>query len=135
MAGYSDFERRGFRIKALFDRDKNKVGKEINGIKVYPMEELRQFIKDNNIEIVTLTIPKTAAIEVAKSIADTGIKGIWNFAHTDLALPDSIAVEKRSSPRSKRSCGFIPRPPSHKATVYAFIIQTHKSPVNRQQVA
>ena len=93
MAGYSDFERRGFRIKALFDRDKNKVGKEINGIKVYPMEELRQFIKDNNIEIVTLTIPKTAAIEVAKSIADTGIKGIWNFAHTDLALPDSIAVE------------------------------------------
>ena len=93
FAGYSDFERRGFRIKALFDRDKNKVGKEINGIKVYPMEELRQFIKDNNIEIVTLTIPKTAAIEVAKSIADTGIKGIWNFAHTDLALPDSIAVE------------------------------------------
>lgn len=93
LAGYTDFERRGFRIKALFDRDKNKVGKEINGIKVYPMEELREFIKENNIEIVTLTIPKTAAIEVAKSIADTGIKGIWNFAHTDLALPDSIAVE------------------------------------------
>ena len=31
--------------------------------------------------------------EVAKSIEDTGIKGIWNFAHTDLDLPESIAVE------------------------------------------
>ena len=93
LAGYSDFERRGFRIKALFDRDPLKVGNEFNGIEVFPMETLQSYIRENNIEIVALTIPKAAAIEIAQRLVGTGIKGIWNFAHTDLKVPKDIVVE------------------------------------------
>ena len=93
LAGYSDFEKRGFRIKALFDKDSTKVGKTYSGITIHPMEELRTYIADNNIEIAALTVPKAAAIELASVLKDTGIKGIWNFAHTDLNVPDSIVVE------------------------------------------
>ena len=93
LAGYSDFEKRGFRIKALFDQDSEKVGKVYSGIETLPMERLKGYIKENNIEIAALTVPKDAAIELAVILKDTGIKGIWNFAHTDLEVPDSIVVE------------------------------------------
>lgn len=93
LAGYSGFERRGFRIKALFDRDPAKVGMEFNGIEVHPIDTVKDYIRENNIEIVALTVPKAAAIELAQSLVDTGIKGIWNFAHTDLKVPKDIVVE------------------------------------------
>ena len=54
------------------------------------MNELTDFIKDNGIEIVALTIPKEAARQIAKVVADAGVKAIWNFAHTDLNLPDIV---------------------------------------------
>ena len=65
----------------------------IRGIPIRRMDELKDFIKNNNIEIAVLTIPKDKAIEVADTLADTEIKGIWNFAHTDLKLPKHIIVE------------------------------------------
>ena len=52
-----------------------------------------EFIKENNIEIVALTIPRQAAREVAKEVAEDGIKAIWNFAHTDLNMPEDVVVE------------------------------------------
>ncbi len=93
LAGYSDFEKRGFSIKALFDKDEQKVGKTFGGIQILPMDRLRSFIEENQIEIAALTVPKHSAIELADILKDTGIKGIWNFAHTDLDVPDSIVVE------------------------------------------
>ena len=55
--------------------------------------QLADFIHKNDIEIVALTIPKQAAKEIGKQVADAGIKAIWNFAHTDLNLPDDVIVE------------------------------------------
>ena len=82
IVNYSDFEKRGFVIKGIFDNNPKIKGTKIRGIEVRMMNELTDFIKDNEIEIVALTIPKEAAI-----------KAIWNFAHTDLNLPDDVIVE------------------------------------------
>ena len=57
------------------------------------INNVTDFIKQNDIEIVALTIPKRAARDVGKLVADAGIKAIWNFAHTDLNLPDDVIVE------------------------------------------
>ena len=93
LAGYANFERRGFDIVALFDRDPKKNGTFIYGKPVYPMDKLTDFINSNQIEIVALTLPKEGAREVADSIKETYVKGILNFAHTDLKLPKRITVE------------------------------------------
>ena len=60
---------------------------------IQPMENLDSFIKENNIDIVVLTIPKTGAVSVAERLINTNIKAIWNFAHVDLNLPKNIQVE------------------------------------------
>ena len=57
------------------------------------MDELKEFIVDNDIDIAVLTIPKAKAKEVADLLAENGVRAIWNFAHTDLNLPENIIVE------------------------------------------
>ena len=93
LANYSSFERSGFILKGIFDVNPRLEGVSIRGVPIRMMDNLREFILENNIEIAVLTIPKTKAIEVAEMLSDTCIKGIWNFAHTDLHLPEHIIVE------------------------------------------
>ena len=93
LANYGPFENGGFVLKGIFDVNPRLEGITIRGVPIHMMEDLNKFIEDNNIEIAVLTIPKTNVSEVADMLADTNIKGIWNFAHTDLKLPKNIIVE------------------------------------------
>ena len=47
----------------------------------------------NNIDIAVLTIPKEQAVPMAERLVNCGIKAIWNFAHVDLDVPESVQVE------------------------------------------
>ena len=93
LANYGSFENSGFILKGIFDVNPRLEGVTIRGVPIRMMKDLKEFILENNIEIAVLTIPKTKAIEVAEMLSDTCIKGIWNFAHTDLHLPENIIVE------------------------------------------
>lgn len=93
LGGYLNFERRGFIFSGMFDKNPDLVGKEVRGIRVQPMEEMEQFIRDNDVDIAVLTIPKTSAVEVAERLVHNGIRAIWNFAHVDLNVPEGIQVE------------------------------------------
>ena len=93
LANYAAFENRGFVLKGLFDVNPRLAGLTIRGVEIRMMDELKDFVKENDIEIGVLTIPKTKAVEVANLLVDNGVKAIWNFAHTDLNLPDNIIVE------------------------------------------
>lgn len=93
LANYASFERSGFILKSLFDVNPRLEGVTIRGIPVRMVDELKDFLKNNDIEIAALTLPKSKAIEVADILVDSGVKGIWNFAHTDLSLPKDVVVE------------------------------------------
>jgi len=93
IANYVAFEKRGFIMTALFDINPERIGKKIRDIEVLPLSELEAYIKENEVDIATLTIPKTAAKEVAERLVNCGVKAIWNFAHTDLNLPEDVLVE------------------------------------------
>ncbi len=93
LANYASFEKSGFVLKSLFDVNPRLEGMSIRGIRVRMMDELVDFLHDNDIEIAALTIPKSKAVEVADILVKNGIKAIWNFAHTDLTLPRDVIVE------------------------------------------
>ncbi|MBO5907959.1 MAG: redox-sensing transcriptional repressor Rex [Clostridia bacterium] len=94
LASTRMFARRGVNRVALFDIDENLVGKEIYGIPVMHTDELYSFCQREKISIGVLTVPKTAAYEVARTMAAAGVKGIWNFANMELKLDDaSVTVE------------------------------------------
>ena len=87
LGNYMNFERRGFIFKGMFDANPELV------VKVMPMDQLESFIRENDIDIAVLTIPKTSAVEVADKLVANGIRAIWNFAHVDLNVPEGIQVE------------------------------------------
>ena len=93
LANYAAFERSGFILKSLFDVNPRLEGVAIRGIPVRMMDELVDFLKENEIEIAALTIPKSKAVEVADILVENGIRAIWNFAHTALDLPEDVIVE------------------------------------------
>ncbi len=93
LGNYLNFERRGFIFRGIFDQNPALVGLDVRGVKVMPMSEMERFIRENEVDIAVLTIPKTGAVAVADRLVDMGIRAIWNFAHVDLNLPDGIQVE------------------------------------------
>lgn len=93
LANYTDFERRGFNIVSIFDINPILMGMSIRGIPIRMMSELEEYIKQNDVQIAALTIPKEKAPAVAADLAKWGIKAIWNFAPTDLNVPKNVMVE------------------------------------------
>lgn len=93
LANYMNFEKRGFIITGIFDINPSLVGKKVRNIPIQPMENMSGFIQENDIDIAVLTIPKTGAVKVAEQLVECGIRGIWNFAHVDLEVPDNVLVE------------------------------------------
>ncbi len=93
LTNYTNFEKRGFIIKGMFDINPRLIGMTVRGIPVYPLEELQHVIEKEQVQIAALTIPKGQAGEMADRLVSYGIKAIWNFAHTDLNVPDDVMVE------------------------------------------
>ena len=93
LANYVKFEKRGFMIKGIFDINPRLKGVAVRGIEIRMVDELPEFVRENKIQIAALTLPKTGAEKVAPVLAENGIQAIWNFAHTDLHLPENVVVE------------------------------------------
>ena len=63
LANYANFEKRGFVVTGLFDKNTELIGKKVRDVEVQSMDNLVQFVKDNDIDIATLAIPKTEAVK------------------------------------------------------------------------
>ena len=93
IANSTSFSKRGFKLVGLFDVNPKLMGISIQGIEVQDVDKIERFIKDNEVEIAILTMPKARVKEMAENLASWGIKGIWNFSPVDLVVPDSVQVE------------------------------------------
>ena len=92
LAGYKNFVRDGFRIVAAFDVNHTIVGNTIKDVRIYPMEEMGKYLKENDIQLAIICTPEVAAQQVAEQIAVAGVDGIWNFAPIDVYV-DGVSVE------------------------------------------
>lgn len=93
LANYENFKKRGFDIVAIFDVDPAKIGGKINGIDIYSMGTLEDFVKQHKVDIAMLTVPNRTITEVAEKVTSVGIKGIWNFSPHELRLGEDVVVE------------------------------------------
>ncbi len=93
LANYVKFEKRGFWIKGIFDVNPRLQGVTVRGIEIRMTDEIPQFVKEHNIQTAALTLPRNNAAQMAELLVENGVKAIWNFAHTDLRLPEDVIVE------------------------------------------
>lgn len=96
LLGYPHFADYGLNIVAAFDSDPAKVGRPIHGKEVFPLSRLVSLARRMHILIGIITVPESAAQEVADLMAAAGILAIWNFAPAHLKVPPQVIVHNEN---------------------------------------
>ncbi len=92
LCGYPGLAEYGLRIAGVFDNDPAKVGQTVAAFTVQDIATLQEFLAGRGVGIAILTVPKEAAQGAAELVVASGIRAIWNFAPTQLAVPPEVAV-------------------------------------------
>lgn len=92
LAGYQKLSEMGFVLAALFDIDEDKIGDEINGIRIYDFNKFISVSHRKLIDIAILAVPDEEAQNVADVLAEAEVRGIWNFTSVRLEVPYFITV-------------------------------------------
>ncbi|TLS38910.1 redox-sensing transcriptional repressor Rex [Pseudalkalibacillus caeni] len=90
---YSLLKRNSPKIEMAFDVDPKKVGKEIDGVPVYHINEINDRLKPD-VTVAILTVPVAAAQLISDRMIDLGVKGILNFTTARLSVPDQIKLHQ-----------------------------------------
>lgn len=90
---YGFHHNNNIRISAAFDVREDLVGRIVDGIPVYPMSDMAEQIKQQQIEIAIMAIPAETAQDTADLLIEAGIKGIMNFTPVRLHTPVDVQVQ------------------------------------------
>ena len=94
LADYGGFNAGGFRIVALFDNDKGKVGgRSRGGVPVLDIEALPRVARRDEVSIAILAVPAAAAQKVFDRVRRAGIKAVLNFAPAQLKPRTGITLK------------------------------------------
>ena len=86
---------KGFKIVGIFDKDPNKIGKEVlDHLVVQDVENIGEFLKDTTLKVETaiLAVVKEQAQIAANNLIKNGIKAILNMTTYKLEVDDNITV-------------------------------------------
>lgn len=94
---YKGFLKQNYKIVAVFDLDPVKVVGQISEkmgkpIEVLHIDRLKEVVKARNVEIGIISTPPSEAQRVANLLVDANVKGIMNFAPTQIRVPSSVVL-------------------------------------------
>ena len=90
---YQGFEKAGFQIVAAFDKNEEKIGKNVARVKIYDIDRLHYFAQKMDVKVGIITTTSEVAQKIAGLMVKNGIKAIWNFTPIKLSVPADIIVE------------------------------------------
>ncbi len=93
IANYTHFMRTGFLVKAMFDVNPKLIGLRINDVEVKDAEFLKEYLEDNTIDIGIICTNKESAQDVATTLSEGDVRGIWNFAPIDIDVEENVLLE------------------------------------------
>jgi redox-sensing transcriptional repressor len=96
IASSDIFADHGFRIVAIFDADHEKVGLELNRVRVRHPDALASAVGEEDIVVAVLAVPNHAAQELADRLVDAGVRIIFNYSEALLQVPPEVTVHTSS---------------------------------------
>ncbi|HOB35564.1 MAG: redox-sensing transcriptional repressor Rex [Firmicutes bacterium] len=93
LCRYNRYQKSATKIVGLFDGHPAKIGQVHGSLEVRPMEELVDFVRQNNIKMAIITVPAAAAQSVCDALVAAGVKAILNFAPVLLNVPEGVRVQ------------------------------------------
>ncbi|MBP1045199.1 redox-sensing transcriptional repressor Rex [Enterococcus sp. BWM-S5] len=90
---YKFHQSNSIRVSCAFDINEEIVGRIVDGVPVYPIDDMLEQIKIQQIEVAILTLPARKAQDIVNQLAEAGIKGILNFTIARLAAPSDVLIQ------------------------------------------
>ncbi len=91
LMNYNGFPRVGIRVVAGFDSDPSLLEPDAP-IPILHVSKMKDFIAENKIKLVVLTVPEPSAQSIVDSLMRTSIRGIVNFAPISLKGSDTCLI-------------------------------------------
>lgn len=85
IAAHMSFEQRGFNLIGIFDKNEAMTGQTVRGMPIRHIDGLDAFCREHRPTVAVLCIPSDQTPEIEQTLIDLGIKGFWNFTHSDIA--------------------------------------------------
>ena len=107
LADYPGFRQEGFRIVALFDNIRDKVGSvSRRGVAIYDIQDLKEIASQEGITIAVIAVPAESAQEVVNTVVGAGIRAVLNFSPGALRVPQHVKLKSVDLTVSLESLSF-----------------------------
>lgn len=92
LLAYKGFEPQGFKIRCVFDNDRRKIGRNLGGVVIQDISELKSTLKKYDIHMAIVAVREDAAQEVINMLTRAGVKAILNFAPIRPRAPKNVDI-------------------------------------------
>ena len=92
LLSYKGFAAEGFEIVGAFDVDTKRKREKNTATPLYEMSQLENVIEARQVKMAILTVPASAAQEIANRLVNAGVTGILNFSPIVLTVPEEVTV-------------------------------------------
>lgn len=95
LANYTGFEKSNFKVVAIFDNDREKIGRRIgeSEVMIYDVRKIARVVRDLEIDVAVIAVPARVAQRVLNQIMAAGIKAVLNFAPVRLHARLGVKVK------------------------------------------
>lgn len=87
---HDGFREDGFYFRHVFDIDPAKIGTKWRDVTIANQNDAPAVLQREPVDIAVLATPPDAAHEIVKFVVDGGIRGVLNFAPTQLSVPETV---------------------------------------------
>ena len=107
LADYPGFRQEGFRIVALFDNLREKVGRvSRSGVTIYDIRDLKRVARREGVTIAVIAVPAASAQDVVNTVIQAGIKAVLDFSPGTLRVPAHVKLKSVDLTVSLESLSF-----------------------------
>lgn len=95
LANYNGFRDSSFAVVALFDNDREKIGRRVGPaqVPVFDVKKLAAVVREREIDVAVVAVPARAAQPVLNQIMSAGVKAVLNFAPARLHARPGVKVK------------------------------------------
>jgi redox-sensing transcriptional repressor len=94
IAHYRGFVPSSFQIAAIFDRNDEHVGQDVDGLTIQRPDRIAEEIVRLGIKIGIIAVPAAAAQDVADQMVAGGVQAILNYAPVVLKVPPEVTIRE-----------------------------------------
>src|ERR1041385_3831381 len=121
LANYNGFGKSNFTVVALFDNDRQKIGRRIGDAKILvrDVDQIANVIQDEALDVIVIAVPAKSAQRVLNQVMSAGIKAVLNFAPASLTARRGVKVKTGDLTTSLESLSYFLAQPSNSTVTQA----------------